>query len=170
MKRRDILGLSAKAALGLAAISSSAMAQQKSLKEQLLGTWMFVGSTGKLPDGSPQWGDNPKGYVSFLPDGNYSNLLMRSDLPKYKSNNRLDTTAEEDKATVRGLITTFGVYEINETERSYTVHVVGSSFPNWTGTDLKRTVASVTADELRVNNPAPSTGGPPSQLIYRRAK
>ena len=71
---------------------------------------------------------------------------------------------------MQGVIATFGTYTVNEADRSYTVRVDGSSFPNWTGTDLKRTVASIAADELRVDNPAPSTGGPATQLIYRRAK
>jgi len=170
MQSHRLLSIAATGMLALAALVSDAVSQEKPLKEQLQGTWNFVGSTSKLPDGSPQWGSNPKGQMIFGPNGSYSNILMRSDLPKYASNNRLAGTAEENKATVQGLIATFGTFTVNETDRSYTVRVEGSSFPNWMGTDIKRTVASVTADELRVNNPAPSTAGPPSQLVYRRAK
>jgi hypothetical protein len=171
MNRRSIiLGSTVISVVSFALIPSGAVAQQRSLKEQLVGTWTFVGSDSKLADGSPQWGATPKGQMIFAPNGTYSNILMRSDIPKYASNNRLAATAEENKATVQGLIATFGTYTVNEADRSYTVRVEGSSFPNWIGTDLKRTVASVDADELRVNNPAPSTGGRPSQLVYRRTK
>lgn len=30
------------------------------LSEQLVGTWTYVSSTARLPDGSPLWGANPK--------------------------------------------------------------------------------------------------------------
>ena len=47
MNRRNILSLSATAVLGLALLPGSAIAQQKSLKEQLVGThpscrWQFL--------------------------------------------------------------------------------------------------------------------------------
>jgi len=141
MNRRSILNLSAITALGLVASLNSATAQQKSLKEQLVGTWAFVSSTGKLADGSPVWGTN-----------------------------RMQTTPAEDKATVQGAIAYFGTYTVNEADRSYTNHVDGSSYPNWNGTDLKQVVESITADELKIRNPAPSYGGPPTLLTYRRVK
>jgi hypothetical protein len=101
MNRRNVLSVSAVTAMGLALLSGSAISAEKPLKEQLTGTWVFVGSTGKLPDGSPQWGANPKGQMIFEANGNYSNILMRSDLPKYASNNRLAATAEENKRLSR---------------------------------------------------------------------
>ena len=51
MKQHSILNLSAIAALALALMPDGAAAQQKSLKEQLVGTWAFVSSTGKLASG-----------------------------------------------------------------------------------------------------------------------
>ena len=42
--------------LGLGLLLGNAAAQQAGLKGQLVGTWMFVSTTGKLPDGSPTWG------------------------------------------------------------------------------------------------------------------
>ena len=46
-----LLGLLVSAGL----LAGHASAQQKPLKEQLVGAWLFVSSTGKLPDGSPEW-------------------------------------------------------------------------------------------------------------------
>ena len=170
MNRRSLVTVSAIAVLGLAALPGSAIAQQKSLKEQLIGTWAFVSSTGKLADGSPLWGANPKGQLSLDANGRYSSIIVRSDLAKYASNNRMQTTPAEDKATVQGAIAYFGTYTVNEADRSYTNHVDGSSYPNWNGTDLKQVVESITADELKIRNPAPSYGGPPTLLTYRRVK
>jgi hypothetical protein len=60
MRPLGILAMATIAALGLV-LPSDAIAQQTSLKEQLVGTWSYVSSTAKLPDGSPLWGDQSKG-------------------------------------------------------------------------------------------------------------
>ena len=116
------------------------------------------------------WGTNPQGILSFDANGRVFTILVRSDLTKYASNNRMQTTPAEDKATVQGAIAYFGTYTVNEADRSYTNRVDGSSYPNWKGTDLKQVVESITADELKIGNPATSIGGPPTQLTYRRVK
>jgi Lipocalin-like domain len=170
MNRFGLFIFSTIATLALAAMPTGVVAQQKSLKEQLVGTWMLVQSTGKRPDGSPNWGQNPTGAMVFDANGRYTSILIRSDIPKYASNNRMSATPAEERATVQGSIGTVGTYAVNEADRSYTIQVEGSTFPNWNGTAQKRTVASISADELRVDNPSPSIGGPTTQLIYRRAK
>jgi Lipocalin-like domain len=63
-------------------LGASAFAEQKSLRDQLTGSWIFVSSTTKAEDGSPLWGSNPKGIVIFTESGRYSSHLMRSDRPK----------------------------------------------------------------------------------------
>src|ERR1700704_3832789 len=88
MNRRSILNLSAVAALGLALLPTSTVAQQKTLKEQLVGTWAFVSGSTKRPDGTSQWGSNPKGVAIFTENGRFSELIMRSDRPKFMANNR----------------------------------------------------------------------------------
>jgi hypothetical protein len=170
MNRCTILSICAMTTMALAMMPGSATAQQKSLKEQLVGTWTFVSSTAKLADGSPAWGTNPKGQLSLDANGRHFGIIVRSDLPKYASNNRMQTSPAEDKATVQGAIAFFGTYTVNEADRSYTLRVDGSSYPNWNGVDRKQFVESITADELKIRNPEPSIGGPPTQLIYRRAK
>jgi len=170
MNQRNFLSLAMLMAFGFVGMHGSAVAQQKSIKDQLVGTWSFVSSTAKLADGSPLWGANPKGQLSFDVNGRYSSIIVRSDLAKYTSNNRLQTSPAEDKATVQGAIGFFGTYAVNESDRSYTVRVEGSSYPNWNLTDRKQTVESITADELKISNPAPSIGGPATLLTYRRVK
>jgi Lipocalin-like domain len=170
MNRRSILDLSAITALGLVVSLNTPIAQQNSLKDQLVGTWAFVSSTGKLADGSPVWGPNPQGRLSFDANGHVSTIIVRSDLTKYATNNRMQPAPAEAVATVQGAIAYFGTYTVNEADRSYINHVEGSSYPNWNGTDLKQVVESITADELRIRNPVPSYGGPPTLLTYRRVK
>ncbi len=62
MDRRHILSLSVITALGLAFLPGSALAQQKSLKDQLVGTWTVVSWDQVNKDGSKfqRFGTNPK--------------------------------------------------------------------------------------------------------------
>jgi hypothetical protein len=169
MNRRSIFALSTITALGLTLLPTSTIAQQKSLKEQLVGTWTFVSATTKRPDGSSQWGPNPKGLAIYTGNGRFSESVMRSDRTKFAANNRLQGTADDNKAAAQGTISTYGTYSVDEAKKTYTLRIEGSSYPNWEGTEITRPVA-ITGDEMTVTNPAPSVGGPPSQLVFRRAK
>jgi hypothetical protein len=87
------------------------------------------------------------------------------------SNNRTQGTPAEYKATVEGSISYFGTYSVSGTD--LILHVEGSTFPNWTGTDQKRINLSVTADDLKYTNPAPSGGGAAAAaapLVWKRVK
>ena len=161
--------ISAITMLGLALIPGSAISQQSSLKEQLVGTWTFVSSTTKNADGSPLWGSNPKGLVIFTDNGRFSSHTMRGDRPKFASNNRAQGTPEENKAVAIGTISSFGTYTVDEANKTYVLRYEGSSYPNQEGTASTRPF-TIAGDELKVTNPSPTVGGPPSQLVYRRAK
>ena len=52
MNRRNILNVSILAVLGLSVMPGSTIAQQKSLKDQLVGTWTLVEAVDVRPDGS----------------------------------------------------------------------------------------------------------------------
>src|SRR5207247_11449736 len=67
MKRRTALMMALTTAIwiGFALPGDDAVAQQKSLKEQLVGTWTFVTSNAKLPNGSPLWGTKPNSHNIF---------------------------------------------------------------------------------------------------------
>ena len=169
MDRRTILSLFAITALGLTVLPGSAVSQQKTLKEQLVGTWTFISSTGKLPDGSSLWGGNPRGLAIYTDNGHFSEHIMRSDRPKFASNNRLQGTPDDNTATAQATISSFGTYAVDEANKIVTYRYEGSSYPNWEGTEIKRPI-KITGDELLYTNPAPSYGGPPTELLYRRAK
>jgi hypothetical protein len=169
MNRRSILSISAMTALGLALVPSGTVAQQKSLKDQLVGTWTFVSATTKRPDGSPQWGSNPKGLAIIADNGRFSESIMRSDRTKFAANNRLQGTPDDNKVTAQGTISTYGTYTVDEAKKTYTLRIEGSTYPNLEGTEITRPV-TITGDEMTATNPSPTVGGPPSQLVWRRAK
>jgi hypothetical protein len=92
---------------------------------------------------------------------------MRSDLPKFAANNRQDGTAEENKAIVQGSISYFGTYTIDEAAKTLIFHIVGCSFPNWTGTDVKRPF-TLAGDELTWSGVG--SNGKPFRTVWKRAK
>ena len=145
MNRRNVLRLSAISALGLALSAGNAAAQSA---KDLVGIW--------TPVSVDAYGPNPKGSLIFEASGRYSLLLMRPDLPKYLSNNRLQGTPAEYKITVEGSLSHLGTYSVSGTDLIF--HVEASTFPNWAGTDQKRINLSVTGDERKYTNLAPSGG------------
>jgi hypothetical protein len=155
---------------GIAALTGNARSQQETLREQLLGAWLLASFNSVHADGSKLtvFGDNPSGIAFFDRTGHYIITVMRSDQAKYAGNDRTQGTADENKATAQGTFTYFGTYTVSEPDRTLNIHIVGSSFPNWNGTDQKRTFA-VSADELKLTNPVASTGGT-TKVVWKRAK
>ena len=97
MNRLNILSLFAIAALGLALLPTGAVAQQKTLKEQLVGTWMIVSVETTNADGSKSlpFTATPKGITIFDAAGHYVVFNISPNLPKVASNNRLSGTADD---------------------------------------------------------------------------
>ena len=158
--------------LGVALPAGDAVAQQKSLKEQLVGTWKLVSADNVRNDGSKLdvAGPNPKGVVIYTSDGHFALVITRADLPKFASNSRDLGTPEENKAVVQGSIAYFGTYSVNEADKVITPQIEGSTFANLIGrADQKRIITSLTADELKFTNPATPSGAT-LQLVWKRAK
>jgi hypothetical protein len=113
-----------------------------------------------------RYGTAPKGVAFFDAGGRYIVTVMRSDRAKYASNALWQGTPEENKETADGTITYFGTYSIIDADSSVTVHVEGSSFPNWNGTDQKRYVA-IAEDQLTLTVRLPA--GDVVDVIWKRA-
>ena len=153
-------------------MSQIAMSQQKSLKEQLVGTWTLVSWDQRNVDGTTVrlFGANPKGIAFFDSTDHYIITVMRSGRAKYAIDNFgeiAQATAEENKATAQGTITYFGTYSVNEADRTIAIRVEASSFPNWNGTDQKR-FFEVTEDQLKLTVRPPRGGT--VDVLWRRAK
>jgi hypothetical protein len=175
MYRRYVLGISIVAALGLAMLPGGAIAQQKSIKDQLVGTWTLLLDDGIKADGThvPAFGPNPMGTLIFTPDGHYSLAIARSGRAPFASNNRDTATPDENKATVQGTFFHFGTFTVDEGDKSFTFRVEGSSFPNWEGTRQKRPVTAITDEVLTYNNPTspnPAAGNIRAELVWKKAK
>lgn len=138
-------------------------------KSPLVGTWSLVSSTSKDTDGNLRWGPKPKGIVIFADNGRYASVTMRSERPKFAANNPMKGTPDEYKAAVQGSVASYGTYTVDQAKKTYTLKIEGSTYPNLEGTESARPF-KLSGDELRVTNPAPSSGGGPSELVYKRLK
>jgi Lipocalin-like domain len=171
MNRRTILSLAAITTFGLVWLPASAIAQQKSIKDQIVGTWTFVSALDVHPDGkkTDPWGPNPKGIFMFDGNGRFAQFITRSDIPKFEGKTRDQGTAAENKAVMVGFVGNFGTYTVNEADKTITTHVEGGAFPNLVGADQKRIIVTLTADDLKYTNPATSTGMT-AEATWKRVK
>ena len=156
--------------LGAVFPAGKALSQQaeNTLTNQLVGTWMLASNFTNRDDGGKVdiLGLNPIGMLMFDGNGHVSVHEMRSDLPKFGSNSREGTEAES-KAIVRGSVGYFSTYAVDEAAKTMTVHINACSFPNWNGTDQKRSF-TLSKDELTWSDVGSS--GRPVYTVWKRAK
>jgi lipocalin-like protein len=173
MNRRATLAMTTTAllclAVGLSATDS--LAQQKSLKEQLVGTWTLVSSDQVRPDGSKlkQFGANPKGINVFDANGRFFLMVASADNSRIAARDPNETNQEEVGGLIAESIAYYGTYTINEEVNVISLHLDASTFPNQIGTDQKRTITSLTADELKYSSPAAISGVQVHQ-VWKRAE
>jgi len=167
---KKILGLFAMV-LGLALVPGGASAQQKSIKDQIVGTWTLLLSDSVKADGThvPGYGPNPMGTAMFSPNGHYSLQIYRVGRPAFKSNSRATGTNDENKAAVLGMISHFGTYAVDESDKSLTLRIEASSYPNWDATKQKRPITCITDEVLCWTTPVASAGDK-AEIIWKRAK
>jgi hypothetical protein len=167
MYRRSIFTLSALTALGLAFVPGSTVAQQGSLKQQLVGTWMLVACESPPNATRQPFCANPSGSLSLDANGRYTQVIAARGRPKATSvANRAEVKPEEYKAVAQGVVAQFGMWSVNETDKTLTRKTEGALFPNAEGVETKFSV-NLTGDELKLgaaNNP--TAGG----TVWRRAK
>lgn len=171
MARYSGLALAATTMLALTTLSGSVAGQTKGLKEQLVGTWQLVSWEAKTKDGAksnPMGGGEPKGAIIFDAAGGFY-FIMIADIPKLASNVRLKTTPEENQAIARGSFAYFGTYSVNEADKSFNVRIERSSYGNQVGTNNKRIITSLTADELKFTTPVTTSGGS-NNWAFRRSR
>ncbi len=145
--------------LGIA-LPGAALAQQKPLKEQLVGAWTLVSIDSTMPDGKKMqlFGANPLGTLIFDASGNFTQMQVPSNRAKFKSANRLEATAEESKVIAHSSLAQFGTWSVSEPDKTINFRIVGALIPNGEGTEGKRINVSVTANELKFTNPGSAIG------------
>jgi hypothetical protein len=143
------------ALLGPAALSNHARAEPKTLREQIVGTWILVSAIDVRKDGTKvnRWGANPKGTFIFTAEGRYAQMILRTDVRVFGARNAAS----------------FGTYTINEREKLIVTKVEASSNHNYSGTERRRVIVSLTDDEMVYINPSTSSGTS-VRAVWKRAR
>jgi Lipocalin-like domain len=170
MNWRSVLGISAMTVFGLALVPGSVVGQQKSLKEQLVGTWFLVSTQTMTQSGLRYpYGTEPKGIFILDPNGRYAAVQGRIDRPKLKSAIRLEATKEELAAAAMDFTANFGTWSVNESGKVLTRRFEGALVPNLEGTST-RSYVTVVGDELRLVGEINTVTGERTDAVYRRAR
>jgi hypothetical protein len=110
--------------VGLATGSITPAFSQTTPKE-LVGTRTLVSITleydGKKID---FFGANPHGQLTLDPNGRFSVIITRSDVPKFATKSRDAGTSEENKAAVQASIAYFGTYSVSEADNAIIGHFI----------------------------------------------
>jgi hypothetical protein len=168
MRTLVVIGLSAILAAGAGLFPGSAVAQQKTLKEQLIGTWILVSCDVKpanLNGATAPLCLNPRGSLMFDASGRYTYVTSAGGRPKVAAG--INSPADELKAAVQGFGATFGTWSANDADKIITRHREGALIPNNEGTDTKD-MAIIVGDELRLVDADPNPV--PGASVWRRAK
>ena len=170
MNRRYALGLSVIALCADFAFGDRSFAQGKSLQDQLIGTWIYVSSTGKREDGSDVQRPNLQGAVTYTADRRFHFITTRIDAPKYASNETTRPSQEEAMAVASGSIAYAGTYTVDENTKTIHLNIETSTFPNLVGAaNQRRIITSIAADEMKFTNPR-TPAGVTLEFAWKRAK
>jgi Lipocalin-like domain len=106
-----------------------------------------------------------QGFLMFDSNDHFLVAITRSGLHKSGQAGTLGGS----KAALQRSITCFGTYSINDADRTINVHIEGSTFPKWTGTDQKR-LFTVTGDKLKWTNSAATGAAGTAELVWQRVR
>ena len=146
------------------ALPESALAQQGTLRQQLVGAWLFAGCDAATA-ARLAFCASPSGSLSFNPTGRYTLVILAGNRPKVTTGdgtgNRASVSPEDYKAIGQGTVAQFGTWSVNETDKILTQHPESTFFPG--GTDAKY-VITLNGNELK------SVGGPGNgTYMWKRA-
>ena len=170
MNRRYVVRLFATALISVIALPNDSFSQAKSLKDQLIGTWIYESGKATREDGSAVERPKFQGAVTYTPEGRFHFITVRSDAPKYASGDSAHPSSEEAMAIASGVVAYTGTYTIDESTKTIHINIETSSFPNLVGApNQRRIVTSITDDELKFTNPR-TPAGITLELVFKRAK
>ena len=159
MNRRNILSITAITALGLALLPGSAVAQQKPLKDQLVGGWNSSPGNVRLPT-EPRPTRTvriPRASSITARMAVSSSCSARRSAENCRQRPSQGDTGGSQGARGRGDRLLRNLHGGRAEQDDLTAPDV-TTFPNQSA-NQKRTITSLTADELKFTNPTATAGG-----------
>jgi hypothetical protein len=157
-------------AMTIPAVPNSGLATGVSLKDQLVGTWIYVSSTGRRDDGSNVQRPSLQGAVTYTADGRFHFITTRTDAPKYASSDPATPSPDEAMAIASGAMAYTGTYTVDESTRTIHANIETSTFPNLVGApNQRRIITSISDDGMTFTNPR-TPAGVTLDIVWKRAK
>jgi Lipocalin-like domain len=127
----------------LAALPTSARSQEAN-EASLVGSWRLTAVYDQFTDGRRRdtWGNNPQGMLQFAPNGLFTAAIMAGD--------RAPRAGTVPSDPVGPAFAYYGTYEVNTSAKTFTFHVQQSTWPQWNGATLNRTITELTPRSLKV--------------------
>jgi len=170
MHRRHALVVCLLASVTIAVPLARGAAETPLLKDQVIGTWIYVSSTGKRDDGSNVPRPSLKGAVTYTADGHFHFITTPTDTPNFASGDPARPLPDEAMAMASRSIAYTGTYTVDESTRTIIPTVEASTFPNLVGApNQRRVVTSIGADEMRFTNPR-TPAGVTLEFVWKRAR
>ena len=158
--------------LGLALLPSSVPAQEKPLREQLVGAWTLISCDRTTANGVKQpYCVNSNGILILDASGRYAHMIASRGRPKLSTLDRSEAPAEQFKAAAEGFVANFGTWSVNERDRTITRHYEGALLPNFEGRAVTMSI-SLAGDQLTLIDPNPPADFKQGRVetVYRRLK
>ena len=173
MRRRNTLTLVtiALVCFTVALPAGDTAAQQKTLKDQLTGSWTLVPAELTPPTGTKRedFGANPKGILILDAGGRYAAVQGNPDRPKFKDTKNLRSGATNDElaAAARSFAANFGTWSVDEAGKTLMRKYEIALIPNNDAQEIKNLV-SLSGDDLKLE--FTFENGVRTENVYRRAK
>jgi hypothetical protein len=165
MNRRSLISFSAVLASGLALSPGIAVSQQKSLKDNIVGSWSLTAAVDQYESGKKlnNWGEVIKGSMSFDAAGRFSQIIIGEAQPAMKT--------PDPRKPDAPVVAYFGSYTVNEDGKTISVKIDAASYSARARTQFTSTV-TVNGDTMTfVGSPRKDQEGTFSpHLELKRAK
>jgi len=102
--------------------------------------------------------------VIFDANGRFAYLLTRPGRPKFAANNRERVRRRKTKLRYSKGLAYSGTYSVSD--KTLIFKIEATTYPNAEGTEQKRSF-TLTGDELKWTNPAPTVGGTAHTVLKR---
>jgi hypothetical protein len=110
-----------------------------------------------------------QGFLVFDSRNHFLIMITRSGPAKSSSNAGQAGNPGGNKAALQRSVACFGTYSINDADHTINVHIEGSTFPKWIGSDQKREF-TLTGDKLTLTSSTLSGGTGIAQIVLGRVR
>jgi hypothetical protein len=151
-------------------LSQSNAATQSAVGQLRGSSWKIVSGSIERDGKKVRWAPpRLQGFLMFDAGDHFLIVIVRSGLPQSAPNPGQAGANGEKTPILQKSIACFGTYSINDADHTISVHIEGSTFPKWTGTDQQRRF-TLAADELKWTNASPPGGAGTAELAWKRVK